>query len=213
MTAAPSSRRKTLAVVVQSLVWLWLICLSVLGFTSYRTMHDSTDRERSDLRLVQLEGQVVELAEIIQDQRRQPAMATAAALREVRNGLEARLAQTERVLEDRAAAGELNLLRDEIEQIKQQQAKVRVPAATPQPAAKPVASRPAPPPLPFRIVGVELRAGERSVAVAPAKGDFTADQVRVLLPGDTVGMWALQEIAGDTAVFHARGQARRAVIP
>src|SRR3546814_8167966 len=68
-------------------------------------------------------------------------------------------------------------------------------AAPAQPRArnKPTA-KPEPPPLPFRIVGAELRAGERSVSVAPSNGDFTPDQLQVLLPGDAVGPWRLQAV-------------------
>ena len=85
--------------------------------------------------------------------------------------------------------------------------------------AQPRASRPAtaskaePQPLPCRVVGAELRAGERSVSVAPANGDFTPDQLQVLLPGDAVGPWRLQAVEGNTAVFQAGDQTRRVAIP
>src|SRR3546814_814805 len=87
-------------------------------------------------------------------------------------------------------------------------------AAPAQPRArnKPTA-KPEPPPLPFRIVGAELRAGERSVSVAPSNGDFTPDQLQVLLPGDAVGPWRLQAVEGNTAVFQAGDQTRRVAIP
>ncbi|EPR5953221.1 hypothetical protein ACU7FG_004946, partial [Escherichia coli] len=67
--------------------------------------------------------------------------------------------------------------------------------------------------LPFRIVGAELRAGERSVSVAPSNGDFTPDQLQVLLPGDAVGPWRLQAVEGSTAVFQAGDQTRHVAIP
>ncbi|HCE7161996.1 hypothetical protein ACSERQ_11090, partial [Pseudomonas aeruginosa] len=85
--------------------------------------------------------------------------------------------------------------------------------------AQPRASRPAaaskaePPPLPFRVVGAELRAGQRSVSVAPSTGDFMPAQLQVLLPGDAVGPWRLQAIEGNTAVFQAGNQTRRVAIP
>ena len=62
-------------------------------------------------------------------------------------------------------------------------------------------------------MGAELRAGQRSVSVAPSVGDFTADQVQVLLPGDAVGSWRLQAIDGNAAVFQAGEQTRRVAIP
>lgn len=93
------------------------------------------------------------------------------------------------------------------------------PPRVPQPPAQPRASRPAaaskaePPPLPFRVVGAELRAGQRSVSVAPSTGDFMPAQLQVLLPGDAVGPWRLQAIEGNTAVFQAGNQTRRVAIP
>ncbi|CDH75058.1 DUF6602 domain-containing protein [Pseudomonas aeruginosa] len=65
----------------------------------------------------------------------------------------------------------------------------------------------------FRVVGAELRAGQRSVSVAPSSGDFTPAQLQVLLPGDAVGPWRLQAIEGNTAVFQAGNQTRRVAIP
>ena len=75
------------------------------------------------------------------------------------------------------------------------------------------AARPEPLPLPFRIVGAELRAGQRSVSVAPSNGHFTPDQLQVLLPGDAIGLWRLLAVEGNTVVFQAGDQTRRMAIP
>ena len=53
----------------------------------------------------------------------------------------------------------------------------------------------------------------RSVSVAPGAGDFTPDQLQVLLPGDAVGPWRLLAIDGNAAVFQIDGQVRRLAIP
>src|SRR3989344_5427297 len=146
--------------------------------------------------------------------RQGPAAATAAGLQDTRQTLEARIAQVEQALDGRAAMDDLEALRTEVEQIKARQATVRAAApAKPRSPSKPTAAMPEPPPLPFRIVGVELRAGQRSVSVAPATGDFTADQVQVLLPGDAVGPWRLQAVESNTAVFQAGEHPRRLAIP
>jgi hypothetical protein len=91
---------------------------------------------------------------------------------------------------------------------------LRVPQRPPSRASpsRPTA-KPEPPPLPFRIVGAELRAGQRSLSVAPNNGNFTPDQLQVLLPGDAVGPWRLQAVEGNTAVFQAGDQTRRMAIP
>ena len=74
-------------------------------------------------------------------------------------------------------------------------------------------TKPVPQSLPFRVVGAELRAGQRSVSVAPAADYLTTEQIQVLLPGDAVGPWRLQAVESDTAVFQSHGQTRRLAIP
>ena len=213
MNTPQSSRRPAAAVVAQSLLWLWLLGLSVIVALGYQAMSDQADQERLDSRLQRLEAQATGLAETIEAIQQRPAVATAADLKDIRQFLEARAAQVEKTLSAYAAADDLQALRAEVEQVKARQTAAR--AATPaQPRTrnKPTA-KPEPPPLPFRIVGAELRAGERSVSVAPSNGDFTPDQLQVLLPGDAVGPWRLQAVEGNTAVFQAGDQTRRVAIP
>ena len=216
MNAPQSSRRPAAAVVVvmQSLLYLWLICLSVFVALGYQTLNDQTDQERLDSRLQRLEAQVTGLAETTQDLQQRPAAATAAGLQDARKSLEARIAQVEQTLEGHATAGDLQALRTEVEQIKAHQTAARA-AAPAQPRApnKSAAVKPEPPPLPFRVVGAELRAGQRSLSIAPSAGGFTPDQLQVLLPGDVVGPWRLQAIEGNAAVFQAGDQTRRVTIP
>jgi len=200
MNTPQSARRLAAAVVVQSLLWLWLLGLSVIVALGYQTMNDQADQERLDSRLQRLEAQATGVAETIEAIQQRPAVATAADLKDTRQILEARATQVEKSLSGYAAADDLQALRAEVEQIKARQTAAR-------------AAEPEPPPFPFRIVGAELRAGERSVSVAPSNGDFTPDQLQVLLPGDAVGPWRLQAVEGNTAVFQAGDQTRRVAIP
>ena len=214
MNTAPSAQRSTAAVVVQSLLWLWLIGLSVIVTLGYFAINDQTDQKRLDSRLQRLEAQAAGLAETIEAIQQRPAVATAADLKDTRQILEARAAQVEKSLSSYAAADDLQALRTEVEQIKAHQAAARATApAQPRASRTPAASKTEPPPLPFRVVGAELRAGQRSVSVAPSTGDFTPAQLQVLLPGDAVGPWRLQAIEGNTAVFQAGNQTRRVAIP
>ncbi|MCU9471025.1 hypothetical protein OE312_12775 [Pseudomonas aeruginosa] len=213
MNAPQPAQRSTAAVVVQSLMWLWLFGLSVFVALGYQAMNDQADQERLDSRLQRLEAQATGLAETVEAIQQRPAVATAADLKDTRQILEARAAQVEKSLSAYAAADDLQALRAEVEQVKARQTAARAAApAQPRTSNKP-AAKPEPPPLPFRIVGAELRAGERSVSVAPSSGDFTPDQLQVLLPGDAVGPWHLQAIEGNTAVFQAGDQTRRVAIP
>ncbi|MFU6764382.1 hypothetical protein [Pseudomonas paraeruginosa] len=213
MNAAQSPRRPITAVVVQSLMWLWLISLSVFVALGYQAVNDQTDQNQLDTRLQRLEAQAMGLAETIDAIQQRPVVATAADLKDTRELLEARAAQVEKALSGYAAAEDLQALRTEVEQIKTRQTVARAAAsAQPRVPTRPTA-KPEPPPLPFRIVGAELRAGQRSLSVAPNNGNFTPDQLQVLLPGDAVGPWRLQAVEGNTAVFQAGDQTRRMAIP
>ncbi len=213
MNAAQSPRRPITAVVLQSLMWLWLISLSVFVALGYQAVNDQTDQNQLDTRLQRLEAQAMGLAETIDAIQQRPAVATAADLKDTRELLEARAAQVEKALSGYAAAEDLQALRTEVEQIKTRQTVARAAAsAQPRVPTRPTA-KPEPPPLPFRIVGAELRAGQRSLSVAPNNGNFTPDQLQVLLPGDAVGPWRLQAVEGNTAVFQAGDQTRHMAIP
>lgn len=216
MSAPQSARRPAAVVMVQSLLWLWLIGLSVFVALGYQTMNDQADQERLDSRLQRLEARAAGLVESIEAIQQRSTVATAADLKDTRQVLEARAAQVEKTLSGYAAADDLQALRAEVEQIKARQTAAPVPraAAPAQPRASgKAAAKPEPPPLPFRVVGAELRAGQRSVSVAPSSADFTPDQLQVLLPGDALGPWHLQAIEGNTAVFQAGNQTRRVAIP
>ncbi|MEL5345820.1 hypothetical protein PTR23_13980 [Serratia nevei] len=216
MSAPQSARRPAAVVMVQSLLWLWLIGLSVFVALGYQTMNDQADQERLDSRLQRLEARAAGLVESIEAIQQRSAVATAADLKDTRQVLEARAAQVEKTLSGYAAADDLQALRAEVEQIKARQTAAPVPraAAPAQPRASgKAAAKPEPPPLPFRVVGAELRAGQRSVSVAPSSADFTPDQLQVLLPGDALGPWHLQAIEGNTAVFQAGNQTRHVAIP
>ncbi|ELE7121168.1 TPA: hypothetical protein L4U84_000960 [Pseudomonas aeruginosa] len=213
MNAAPSPRRPTAAVVLQSLLWLWLLGLSVFAILGHQTMTDQADQQQLDVRLQRLEAQVTGLAETTRALQ-QPAAATAAGLQDARQALEARIVQAEQTLGGYATAEDVQALRIEVEQIKVRQATARAAAPTQRRTpSQPTIAKSEPPLLPFRVVGAELRAGQRSVSVVPSAGDFTSDQLQVLLPGDALGPWRLQAIEGNAAVFQAGDQTRRVAIP
>lgn len=182
----------------------------------YRVITDLADRERVDTGLRQLqllEARVAELADGMQALGPRPASATAAELQSARQVLEERIGLAEQALANRATSDDLQTLRTELEQIKAHEATARVPAPSQVRSPKPAAAKPRVAPFPYRVVGAELRAGLRSVSVAPATGEITAEQLQVMLPGDAIGRWRLQAIDGNTAVFQAGGQARRLAIP
>ncbi|MBN0147657.1 hypothetical protein JTL51_32585, partial [Pseudomonas aeruginosa] len=115
------------------------------------------------------------------------AVATAADLKDTRQVLEARAAQVEKTLSGYAAADDLQALRAEVEQIKARQAAARATAPAQRRASRTsAASKTELPPLPFRVVGAELRAGPRRVCGSPSIGCCRSAQLRVVLAGNAV---------------------------
>jgi len=104
MSSPQSARRPGAVVVVQSLLWLWLVFLSVLVALGYQALSDQADQERLDSRLQRLEVQATGLAETIEAIQQRPAVATDADLKDTRQILEARAAQVEKSLSGYAAA-------------------------------------------------------------------------------------------------------------
>lgn len=215
MNAAPSTSRSTAAVVTQILLWAWLIALSVFVGLGYRLMPELADRRHLDAGLRQLQVLESRLNELTDDTRAlhaRPEPATANALRDTRMQLDTRIAQLEQALADHATRADLQALRTEVGQLRAQR---QTAASTPAPS-RPARAMPAKPrqePLPFRVVGAELRAGQRSVAIAPATGELSPGQIQVLLPGESVGRWRLQAIDDNAATFQTGQQTRRLAIP
>lgn len=81
MSSPQSARRPGAVVVVQSLLWLWLVFLSVLVALGYQALSDQADQERLDSRLQRLEVQATGLAETIEAIQQRPAVATDADLK------------------------------------------------------------------------------------------------------------------------------------
>ncbi|NYT62854.1 hypothetical protein H0A66_11065 [Alcaligenaceae bacterium] len=208
--------RGTVTVGLQILLWVWLVVLSILVGIGYRSMTGLAEQAHVDsiLRQVQvLEARITELTDSLQALETQPESATVAVLHETRQRLETRLTRMEQTLADRSAAEALQALRLEVEQLKtRSQPAPIVPPPLTEPAM-PAAATARQAPFPFRVVASEMRAGQRSVSVAPVKGELTADKIQVILPGETVGQWRLQAIEANTAVFQNGKQTRRLVIP
>ena len=104
MSSPQSARRPGAVVVVQSLLWLWLIGLSVFVALGYQTMNDQADQERLDSRLQRLEARSAGLVESIEAIKQRPAVATAADLNDTPQVLSARAAPVEKKQRGYAAA-------------------------------------------------------------------------------------------------------------
>ncbi|WP_379059151.1 hypothetical protein V6M93_01535 [Pectobacterium brasiliense] len=208
--------RHTSTMIIRLLVWVWLGVLTALAVLNYRATANLVKREQVDASLQQiqvLEGRLTELADNIQAFEARPVPASATALRSMQQSLETRIAQMEQTQENYASTQVVQTLRDELAQLKSQQKAAIQNAPTTSRTTNPAATAPRKMPFPFRILGLELRAGQRMVSIAPASGEPAPEQIQLVLPGETVSQWRLETIDGDTAIFSRAGQTRRLAIP
>ena len=96
-----------------------------------------------------------------------------------------------------------------LKEVRQTPAPAAAPPRRPPPAE---AARPTTVEPPFRLLDIELRAGERFLSIAPADSRSLA-AVRVLRLGETESGWRLESLEGRTATFLFNGQARRLSVP
>ncbi|VFR27532.1 Methyl-accepting chemotaxis protein [plant metagenome] len=208
--------RSRAASVAHILLWLWMAGLTALVLISFRVAGDLAAQEQLDTALRQLqllEVGVEELNDAHQTLQARPQAVTAAALQSTRQALDARIGQLEQALAERSKVDELEALRREVEQLKASRTAARPASPAPARAIRPAAAATKEPTMPFRVVGLDLRAGQLTVSVAPASGEWSAAQIQVVLPGESVGQWRLDAIDGGTAVFSHAGQTRRLAIP
>ncbi|APS30443.1 hypothetical protein AB6D30_15015 [Pectobacterium brasiliense] len=208
--------RHTSTMIIRLLVWVWLGVLTALAVLNYRATANLVKREQVDASLQQiqvLEGRLTELADNIQALEARPVPASATALRSMQQSLETRIAQMEQKQENYASTQVVQTLRDELVQLKSQQKAAIQSAPTTSRTTNPAATAPRKMPFPFRILGLELRAGQRMVSIAPASGEPAPEQIQLVLPDETVSQWRLETIDGDTAIFSRAGQTRRLAIP
>ncbi|MEQ9855097.1 MULTISPECIES: hypothetical protein [Pectobacterium] len=216
MNNAPTRLKRAAAAVSQFLIYAWLSVLTVFIGLNYRSIADLAEREQVDASMQQirvLEGSVTELADSMQVLQTHTIPASATALRELQQNLENRLAQIEQMQKNQASTQAVQTLRDELERLKSQQAVARPSPPTTHSTTSPTATTPRKILFPFRILGLELRAGQRMVSLAPASGKLSSTQIQLVSLGETVSQWRLDAIEGDTAIFSRAGQTRRLAIP
>lgn len=216
MSNAPTRLKRTATAVSWFLIYAWLSVLTVFIGLSYRTIAELAERKQVDASMQQirvLEESVTELADSMQVLQTHTLPASATALRELQQNLENRLAQIEQKQANQASTQAVQTLRDELERLKSQQDVARSSPPTTHSTASPTATAPRKMPFHFRILGLELRAGQRMVSLAPASGKLSSNQIQLVSLGETVDQWRLDAIEGDTAIFSRAGQTRRLAIP
>ena len=205
------SHRTTLLRVAAA-TWLLLIsAVVVIDHVILSTRADRTEDAVPAMQLSELEAQLAELAREIEQQRQGPAALPLGRYESERLVLDQRLAALEQAVDDRPTI-DLQSLQTRIDRLEVRLATVR---SAPTDASRPpvrAPARPRPVEPSFRVIGVELRAGERFLSILPADAAALA-QARLLRAGETEAGWRLEVIEDGGAVFRHGDEVRRLTVP
>ncbi|WP_413728316.1 hypothetical protein [Sodalis sp. RH19] len=191
---------------------VWLFTISFLTITNTVGISQQSPQQQIaalDARFEIFAGRMADIEQQANADKRQPKPVTHAEFTSAHQALQARIERFEQTHTADAQTRDLRALQRRVESLERLANALQksTPVATVRrPAEK--ASRPSMPNLPFRVVGVELRGGERLLSVVPPASTSLND-MRLLRQGDAESGWILQSIEADAALFRAGGQARR----
>lgn len=213
MTTSQTERsHRTTVLRVAAASWLLFIsAVVVIDHVILSTRADRTEDAVPGMQLSELEAQLAELARELEQQRQEPAALPLERYASERVALDQRLAALEQALADRPTI-DLQSLQTRIDRLEVRLATVR---SAPTDASRPpvrAPARPRPVEPSFRVIGVELRAGERFLSILPADASALA-QARLLRAGETEAGWRLEVIEDGTAVFRHGDEVRRLTVP
>ncbi|MVT29597.1 hypothetical protein GO496_18960 [Acidovorax citrulli] len=185
------------------------------GVTAYNTaqlsrMAQEAKQANVDAEMQSLASSVAQLRGAFDAARRQPVPVSEAAFSTAQKALGDRLTALEHAREGMARAEDLAALSSRIDAL-QAVVAARKAAAAPRQAraAESAATRErAPSPLPFTVLGSEMRAGVPFLAVVPS-GPGSDSQVRLLREGEQERGWRLEVIEPQAAMFSVGDQVRR----
>jgi outer membrane murein-binding lipoprotein Lpp len=213
MTTSQTERsHRTTLLRVAAATWLLLIsAVVVIDHVILSTRADRTEDAVPATQLSELEAQLAELAREIEQQRQEPAALPLGRYESERVALDQRLEALEQAVDDRPTI-DLQSLQTRIDRLEVRLATVR---SAPTAASRPPVRAPARPrhvEPSFRVIGVELRAGERFLSILPADAAALA-QARLLRAGETEAGWRLEVMEDGAAVFRHGDEVRRLTVP
>ncbi|UPQ81437.1 hypothetical protein M0M42_13525 [Pseudomonas knackmussii] len=214
MTMMPGSGqpRHVTLMRVATITWLLLISAAVVIYhVALSGLTAQVETSAPGQQVAMLEKRLAELVQQVEQAQQQPDALPLARYKTERQALEQRLNAFEQALASRPSAESLPLL----SRIEQLESRFSAPRPAPPTVPRPRAAIPAKPKAiepPFRVIGAELRAGERFLSILPAVSG-TLSQVRLLRPGEAEAGWHLETIEGSDAVFRHGDGTRRLPIP
>lgn len=211
-TAHTERSHRTTVLRVAAVTWLLLIsAVVVIDHVILSTRADRTEDAVPAMQLSELEAQLAELAREIEQQRQGPAALPLGRYESERVALDQRLEALEQAVDDRPTV-DLQSLQTRIDRLEVRLATVRsAPTAASRPPVR-APARPRPIEPSFRVIGVELRAGERFLSILPADAAALA-QARLLRAGETEAGWRLEVMEDGAAVFRHGDEVRRLTVP
>ncbi|HBO3986833.1 TPA: hypothetical protein L4T63_000309 [Pseudomonas aeruginosa] len=192
----------------------WLLLVSAVVLVDHMALSGLAEQTQAFAPTAQvslLESRVDGLSHRIEQRNTQPAALPQARYEQDTVALDKRLAAIELAQAHYAATDALHALETRVTRLEARPISHQPKPPAPRPS-KPVPAQPQPAEPSFRLIGVELRAGEQFVSVMPVGGTGLAD-VRLLRAGESEGGWRLDGIARDGAVFRQGDEIRRLPIP
>lgn len=191
---------------------VWLALVSVLAIVNSVALSRLAEKDHSaaqDAHVQALVSRVGDLERQTEAAGRQPKAVAPADFEAARQALDARLAQLEQAQAAQTPAGDLDALRSRVSEIEARLKKTVAPSPVRRPAEPALPKVPEPP---FKVLGVELRGGQRFLSVSAPNASSVLD-VWLLREGDAAGPWVLQAIEPRAAVFRVDGQTQRIALP
>ena len=215
MTTMPGSGQHRHGTLLRAATITWLLLISaavVIDHVALSGLAAQVETNAPGLQVAVLEKRLAELVQQVEQAQQQPDALPQARYEVEHQALEQRLNAIEQALGSRPTADNLLPLQARIEQLEMRLSTPRpVPPAPPRPRAA-APSKPKVVEPPFRVIGAELRAGERFLSILPATSGALS-QVRLLRPGESEAGWHLETIEGNAAVFRHGDDIRRLPVP
>ena len=192
----------------------WLLLVSAVVLVDHMALSGLAEQTQAFAPTAQvslLESRVDGLSHRVEQRHTQPAALPQARYEQDTAALDQRLAAIEQAQAHHAATDALHALETRVTRLETRPVSRQPKPPAPRPS-QPLAAQPKPVEPSFRLIGVELRAGEHFVSVMPADGTGLAD-VRLLRAGESEGGWRLDGIERDGAVFRQGDEIRRLPIP
>ena len=210
---APSERNsRTRWLKIAAGFWLLLIsAVALINSVGLSRLAEQTQGSAQDAQVKALGLRVADLEQQVDADKRRPAPISQAEFANARQALDERMTRLEEADEARALAIDLQTLQARVNGIETRLEKARQVTSAARPRA-PVATKPTVPEPPFRVLGVELRGGERFLSITSTAAPSLAG-ARLLREGDAEGGWQLQSIEAQAGVFQVNGQTQRVAVP